>query len=546
MGEPSKSSTPEEAGPFAETPRGSSWRPHLTLPVFSRYGRFELLGRLARGGMAEILLARERALGDAYRYVVVKRILPQSAEDDEYVKMFLAEGRLMMGLSHPNICHVYDVGQDGATWFIAMEWVHGESLMKLIRRARNRGVSVPPLLAARILADVASALHSAHTAKDASGNPLGLVHRDVSPHNVMITYDGAVKLLDFGIAKVTSSKDHTTTGIVKGKFAYMAPEQCLGRPLDARADVFALGVCLFEALTGRSLYRRGNDYDTLHAVIKEPVPSVRDLDDRIPEALDRIVQTALQKDRDARWQSAQEMQLQLEKFLADERQVVSSALVRKMMRRLFAEEILAGPTLEPLGSALAAAVEEPVVVIEDRPDEVSVVRTTPPPAEPRRRYLPVVTLLALASLVGASAWVTAERGVPRVDAPAAVAATAPPASVLASEAETETETQTDTVADTETDTVDEPVSPIVDPEPPPPDDARRVPATFATLSLNTHPWSKVYLRGRLLGTTPLGAVRVPAGRLRLRFEDRDGRVHHRTLRLAPGATEERFVDLGAD
>ena len=558
MGEPSKSPAPEEAeaGPFAETPRGSSWRPHLTLPVFSRYGRFELLGRLARGGMAEILLARERALGDAYRYVVVKRILPQSAEDDEYVKMFLGEGRLMMGLSHPNICHVYDVGQDGPTWFIAMEWVHGESLMKLIRRAKNRGVCVPPALAARVVADVASALHGAHTAKDASGRPLGIVHRDVSPHNVMITYEGAVKLLDFGIAKVTSSSDHTTTGIVKGKFAYMAPEQCLGRPLDARADVFALGVCLFETLTGRSLYRRGNDYDTLHAVIKEPVPSVREIDERIPEALDRIVQKALQKDRNDRWQSAQEMQLALEKYLADERQVVSSALVRKMVRRLFAEEILAGPTLEPLGSALPVAPEDPSVVVSELlEDEISEVRTTPPPPEPSRRYLSVLALLALAALVAAAAHVTAERGIPRVDAPASdatvTAAAVDTDTVTDSDARTDTDTDSD--ARTDTDTAAEPestrdsVAEHADPEPPPPDRPRaREPTATATLSLNTHPWSKVYLRGRLLGTTPLGAARVPAGRLRLRFEDRDGRIHNRTLYLAAGEAHERFIELGAE
>jgi serine/threonine-protein kinase len=332
-----------------------------------------------------------------------------------------------------------------------------------------------------------------------------------------------------------------------GTVAYMAPEQGVGKKLGPPADFYALGVCLFEALTGRSLYRRGNDYDTLHAVIKEPVPSVRDLDDRIPEALDHIVQRALQKDPAARWQSAQEMQLQLDKYLADARLMVSSALVRKMIRRLFAEEILAGPTLEPLGSALPVAPEAPVVVEEEPQREaVSEVRTAPPPAAPRRTHLSVLALLTTAALVSAAAYVTAERGVPRIDAPAA-------ASIAATETEAapetvttpETATETVTVPVPETETV--PVTDLPDPEPPPPDrPSARDPSAFATLSLNTHPWSKIYLRGRLLGTTPLGAVRVPAGRLRLRFEDRDGRVHHRTLRLASGGTEERFVDLGAE
>src|SRR5262249_6961555 len=151
------------------------------------------------------------------------------------------------------------------------------------------------------------ALHYAHRAKDANGQPLGIVHRDVSPHNVMVSYEGQVKLLDFGIAKAEGASTKTEAGVVKGKFAYMSPQQCLGKPIDGRADVFALGICLYEALTGQSLYQRPTDYETMKAVIEDPVPSLKTVRPDLPDALDAIVKKALQKSPEDRWRSAAEM-----------------------------------------------------------------------------------------------------------------------------------------------------------------------------------------------------------------------------------------------
>lgn len=188
--------------------------------------------------------------------------------------MFLDEARLAIRLQHPNICPIYEFGEAQGTWFIAMEWVNGVPLGKLIRKARASG-GIPVPVTVRVLAQISEALHYAHRARDEQGELLGIVHRDVSPQNIMVSYSGSVKLLDFGVAKAKSHSARTQAGVVKGKLAYMAPEQCRGEEIDARADVFALGVCLFEALTGRPLYHRGTEFETLKAVMDDPVPSVR-------------------------------------------------------------------------------------------------------------------------------------------------------------------------------------------------------------------------------------------------------------------------------
>ncbi|HEY8431255.1 MAG TPA: protein kinase, partial [Sandaracinaceae bacterium] len=277
---PSERPVPAVGRPPDEPPR--------YLPTIGRFGPYEIVGRLAIGGMAEILLAREDAEGAGSRHLVVKRILPEYEREPAFVEMFLDEARVMMRLKHPNVCHVYKFGQQDGTHFIAMEWVHGASLGKLIRRARKMG-GIPVAIACKIIALIAEALDHAHTAKDDDGNPLGIVHRDVTPDNVMISYDGAVKLLDFGIAKADARAHKTQAGVVKGKFAYMAPEQCRAKPLDHRVDVFALGVCLYEALTGQPLYRRETEFETMEAIVRGPVPKLADRLKNPPAALEHII-----------------------------------------------------------------------------------------------------------------------------------------------------------------------------------------------------------------------------------------------------------------
>jgi serine/threonine-protein kinase len=336
----------EEEGRF---PRASLTQ----LRPIGRFGRYELLGRLACGGMAEIFLARELAstTSRAGRYVVIKRILPHVAEDTHFVRMFVDEARLAMQLSHPHICHVYAFGEEQGSYYLAMEWINGMPLAKVHRRARDRG-GIPIPIALKVIAQVAEALDHAHRACDANGEPLGIVHRDVSPQNIMIAFDGPVKLLDFGVAKAASHETRTEAGIVKGKFAYMSPQQCLGEPIDARADVFALGICLYEILAGRNPFKRQTEFDTMRAIVYESLPPISDvLAEResrpeIVQAIEAVVERALAKSCEERFQSAAEMQMALEHVLARMGEVVTANRIGELMHELFEAEIKAGPQLD--------------------------------------------------------------------------------------------------------------------------------------------------------------------------------------------------------
>ncbi|MEC7524296.1 MAG: protein kinase [Myxococcota bacterium] len=327
-------------------------QPPRKLPTIGMFGPYHIVGRLALGGMAEILLAREDSEGAGSRYLVVKRILPEYEKDKAFVEMFLDEARVMMRLRHPNVTHVYKFGKEEGTHFIAMEWVNGASLGKLIRRARKTG-GVPVAVACKIVANVAEALDHAHAAKGEDERPLGLVHRDVTPDNIMISYDGAVKLLDFGIAKAEARSHKTQAGVVKGKFAYMAPEQCRAKDLDHRVDVFALGVCLYESLTGRPLYRRETEFETMEAIVRGPVPKLADRLKNPPPELEAIIARCLAKKREDRFQSAGELQEALSRFIAKRDEVVTARRVKELMEKLFREEQRRGPMVDttPFGSS---------------------------------------------------------------------------------------------------------------------------------------------------------------------------------------------------
>jgi len=317
------------AAPSAAQPLAPELAPGTLLD-----GRFELLGRIATGGMAEIFLARENASDIASRKLVVKKVHRRVAQNEEFQRMFLDEARVAMSLSHAHICHIYAFGKHDHSYFIAMEYVDGVTLSHLLNRARMaEGVPLP--IALKIIAAVADALHYAHRARDDEGRPLGIVHRDVSPQNVMVGFDGSVKLLDFGIAKVRSPSGHTDEGVVKGKFAYMSPEQCLRQSTDPRSDIFALGVVLFEAVTARRLYQRATEFDTMRAIIDGPVPSVRALDPLCPEALEFILQTALAKEPAERFQSAAELRDAIEMFLAAMRSVVTPSTIATFLDGIY-------------------------------------------------------------------------------------------------------------------------------------------------------------------------------------------------------------------
>jgi len=315
---------------FWNQPEVPDYRP------LANFGRFEILGRLARGGMAEIYLAREWDDQGKARHLVVKRVLPEMEDNAELLRMFLDEGATATRLYHQNVCHVYECGEIEGKTFMALEWVWGPQLQDVIERMAARGGCIPWPVAVEIVARVAAALHYVHSAKGVNGRPLNIVHRDVSPHNVMINWSGHVKLLDFGIAK--TSQEITTGGAAVGKYGYMSPEQAQSFEVDPRSDIFALGIVLFEALTGRPLYDRPTLLDTLHAIVREPVPSLLAERPELPEALEHIVGRALAKDPAHRFQSAGELRAALLSLLRTSGQSVTDQRIALFLDGLFDED----------------------------------------------------------------------------------------------------------------------------------------------------------------------------------------------------------------
>lgn len=315
------------------------------LEPIARVGRYDILGRLASGGMAEIFLAREAGPQTVGRHVVVKRILAHMTDDERMVEMFVHEAKLCMNLRHPHICPIYEFGDDDGRFYLAMEWVRGISLRDLLDEVEG---PLPVPMVVKIFADIAGALHHAHHCTDQSGDPLAIVHRDVNPENIMIGFDGVPKLLDFGVAAAATERKHKTeAGNIKGKFAYISPEQYQGQPLDGRSDVFSLGVSLFEALTGKNLYDRASEYETVAAIVLDPdVPSIRTENPNVPPELDVIAQMALAKDRDERYASADEMQSALLTFAARDGHHVRHVDIARALEGLVPEQVKAEPYLD--------------------------------------------------------------------------------------------------------------------------------------------------------------------------------------------------------
>jgi len=292
---------------------------------------------LAAGGMARIYIGRSTGIGSFERHVVLKLITPERANDHTAVQMFLDEARLAASLNHQNVAQVFEVGEDGGIHYLAMEYVHGQDLRALLAKAGSQGTRIPLELALTVVAGAAAGLNHAHERRAADGTPLGIVHRDVSPSNIMIGYDGSVKLLDFGIAKATSRSVETQSGIIKGKFAYMAPEQCRGRDVDRRSDVFSLGIILYEISTQHRCFRADSDFDTMHRIVTGDVVRPTRLVQNYPAELEAIVLKALAVDAQHRYQSAGLLLEALEAFAVANRFSLSTMGLGRFMRDMFGE-----------------------------------------------------------------------------------------------------------------------------------------------------------------------------------------------------------------
>ncbi|TMQ20538.1 MAG: PEGA domain-containing protein [Deltaproteobacteria bacterium] len=297
--------------------------------VGERFGKYLLIGEIAAGGMAELFLAVHKGIEGVIKVVVIKRVLPHFGHHEAFVGMFIDEARLAARLDHPNIVRTYEFGEVDGQHFTAMEYLAGEDLCKVLNKLSFSRQLMPISMAVEIAAQVCTGLHFAHQLTDTDGNPLNLVHRDVNPANIVITYRGEVKIIDFGVAKSNASRQ-TVTGTIKGKVAYMPPEQVLGRPADQRADTFSAGVVLWEMLTGRPLFLRDNEAASLYAIMKAPIPPPSKFRSDVPPQLDRILGRALSRSPAERYGSAEEMAAALEDFLLELPRCDARVLARLM------------------------------------------------------------------------------------------------------------------------------------------------------------------------------------------------------------------------
>ncbi len=299
-----------------------------------RFGQYVLLRRIARGGMAEVFLAQQRGLEGFDRRVAVKRILPHLVDSPDFVKMFLGEAKLAAQLTHPNIVHIYDFGKVENDYFIAMEYVEGVHTGQIFKIG-EREPRMSPTLVARIGADAAAALNYAHELVGPNGKRYGLVHRDVSPANIMVSQDGIVKLCDFGIAKAAALSDQLTQpGQVKGKYAYMSPEQTVAAPLDGRSDVFSLAIVLWELLTGRTIVSRGDAVEAMRAIRDGKLPAIEKIAPHTPPPLAKAITWALQPKRENR-ATATELAQALEAFIKASPEIATSMQLAAWVRSRF-------------------------------------------------------------------------------------------------------------------------------------------------------------------------------------------------------------------
>jgi CheY-like chemotaxis protein len=339
-----------------------------------RLGKYQILTRLSVGGMAEIFLASTTDAEGRTRLVTLKRILPDLRERDEFVNMFVNEARITASLQHPHIAQVYELGQDRDELFIAMEFIAGQSLAAILRRCHRLNRPVPMGFTAMVGRDLCKALDAAHNHTLLTGERAPIIHRDVSPGNVMVGYDGQVKVIDFGVAKATSTLSRTLTGAVKGSHGYMSPEQARGAPLDARSDLFSAAAVLHEMMTGRPLFLKDSELATFRGILRDEIPSPLSLNPGVPKALSDALMTALQRNPDARYPSAVKMARALQGAIPS--MIFTAEEAQSLMGELFGEQ--AAQTRALFGLAQSGA--------EHRALEAAAVKLQEPtPARPEAR-----------------------------------------------------------------------------------------------------------------------------------------------------------------
>jgi serine/threonine protein kinase len=492
------------------TPLVLTWTPGTVVAAYT------LLREIARGGMGEIWLALHRASAGIERLVVIKRILGDADDAQGFATMFLDEARIAAQLHHPNVVQVFDLGEWHGSHYLVMEYLAGQSLGRVVRRALEHTGGVVPAVTAALAVDMVAAaakgLGYAHRRRALDGSAMRVVHRDVSPQNLMVTYEGGVKVLDFGIAQATGRLTRTATGIVRGKIAYMSPEQAMGQPVGPPSDVFALGVILYELLTGTRLYQGADELEIMRRHSRdEPLPKLTDR--RVDRALAAIVDRSLSVDPERRYEDGQALAEALHAWRA---QHAGGESLEVMMHRLFVAEIERLPELD------RALVLTPSLERDSKRSMPNV--GFKPTRAPRGLWL--LGGAALMVVTAALTWVVATRAVSS-PAPALTTPDKPVEPPLQQEAVPPVAVQVDAGgADEALD-----VRPVVSAKP-------------GRLTLNTEPWTRVMLGSKLLGDTPLVEVTLPAGRHRLRLLNPTEKVDTEIeVVIAPGATVVKKLSL---
>ena len=351
-----------------------------------KFGQYVLVEKIATGGMAEVWKARMRGVEGFQKIVAIKKILPHLSDNQDFIEMFVDEAKLAAQLNHNNIIHIYDLGKIQNSYYIAMEYIDGFDLKTILRRGEERGQPMEPQLALFIASKIASALDYAHRKRDFEEREMGLVHRDVSPQNVLISQEGDIKLCDFGIAKAASKASHTQAGALKGKLQYMSPEQAWGRSIDRRSDIFALATVLYEMLAGRKLFTGDNELSILEQVREARVTPPSEMNDEVTPEIDRVVLKALQKDAANRYQTAGEMARDIDAILYSFKPTPTSADLAIYMHRISSPEPEAHAEPEPF--------HEP-----ERPATPSMPAFVPPPVAAMPAPAPVAAAPAAAAAV---------------------------------------------------------------------------------------------------------------------------------------------------
>jgi serine/threonine-protein kinase len=516
-------------------------------------GKYELVSLLASGGMGEVFLARATGPGGFSKLLVVKRILAHLARDQRFVDMFLNEAKLAALISHPNVVQIFELGVQNGTYFLAMEHIAGGSLRALRQRLKERAAKLPAPLAAYIAIQMLRGLHAAHTLTDEKGKALQIVHRDVSPDNALVSYSGEVKLIDFGVAKATNASSATRTGQLKGKCAYMAPEQLHGLPLDARTDVYAVGVVLFELLTGYRPFEAPTDAAMITAILfgsRRPFPA------DVPVALQAIVERALQREPRARYPTAAEMADALVQYLADtDAAVDASTLAAFMVEQFGAEASRSSPgaLATPLGQGTASVGGSAAAA--SSPSAISTTVSTGAAASRSRLALAgIVAVLTVAVGLGIAlrpqrAPLSPRRGESRGVGQAVATSSAPVASpplAVSTPAPEPVEPDAHPAPSAEPSAPPKRKAKRPKPAPTPVVAAAEPPARVGTgtVEVRIRPWAEVYLGDRRLGTTPMDPVEAPAGEQTFTLKNADLGVERRvSVRVPAGGTVLLKADL---